>query len=303
MRVLVTVNDAFGHVLPLVPTIHALAQLGHDVLVACPGSAGGVAKRDRVECRQYGSLPLPPVAEPPSVDDRAARMHWAVGTSWPNHAHGWVDALLSDARAWRPDVVIVEPVEHAGRVVAATLYAPLVEHGWGFSLPDGADHTAGEGLANLYSRFGATWKAPDVRVDLGAASVQAADHPANVGRYRYVAWSPPSEPLPAPDERPRVLVTLGTFPNPSARARLRAAVESASALKLGVVVALGNDDREPDAEWPPGVTTARWLDLPAEVARCALVVHHGGPHAPLTCENAEVQTLNRNSTTSPSAIT
>ena len=28
--------------------------------------------------------------------------------------------------------------------------------------------------------------------------------------------------------------------------------------------------------WPPGVLVADWIDLPAEVTRCALVVLHGG---------------------------
>jgi UDP:flavonoid glycosyltransferase YjiC (YdhE family) len=276
MRVLVTVNDAFGHVLPLAPTVHALAEQGHDVLVACPGPTARLVRGHRVEVREYELTSLPRVREAPPRSDRAARLEWAVLTSWPNASRGWTAALLEDARTWRPDLVVVEPTEHAGRVVAAALDAPLVEHGWGFTLPAGVDEAAGDGLADLYAAAGTVARSPDLRVDLGYGGVQAADIPSAIERYRYVPWSPPAPPLPPPNGKPRVLVTLGTFPHTDAASRLRTAAEAAAALDTDVVVAIGNRDRLHGGSWPTGLLTADWIDIPTEIPRCALVVHHGG---------------------------
>jgi UDP:flavonoid glycosyltransferase YjiC (YdhE family) len=276
MRVLVTVNDAFGHVLPLAPTVHALARRGHDVLLACSGPSVRLARCPGVEIREYEPVVVPQLREAPPRSDHVARLAWSVRISWPNDARGWAAALLDDARAWRPDVVVVEPVEHAGRIAAAALGVPLVEHGWGFTLPAGVDRAAGEGLSDVYAAAGAVARPPHLRVDLGPDDIQAGDGPPAVQRYRYVPWSPPAVPLPPPDSRPRVLVTLGTVAHPDAAPRLRAAAEAAVALGAEVIVAVGNRDRLAGGAWPAGVRTADWMDLPAEVARCALVVHHGG---------------------------
>jgi UDP:flavonoid glycosyltransferase YjiC (YdhE family) len=276
MRVLVTVNDAFGHVLPLVPTVHALAQRGHDVLLACPGPTARQARRPGIEIREYEPVLVAPLREAPPRSDRATRLAWSVRVSWPNDARGWAAALLDDARVWRPDVVVVEPVEHAGRIAAAALEVPLVEHGWGFTLPADVDQAAGAGLADVYAAVGAVARPPDLRVDLGHHDIQAGDGPPAVERYRYVPWSPSAVQLSPPDRRPRVLVTLGTVAHPDAALRLRAAAQAATALGAEVIVAVGNRDRLDGGAWPAGGRTSDWMDLPAEVARCALVVHHGG---------------------------
>jgi UDP:flavonoid glycosyltransferase YjiC (YdhE family) len=233
MRVLVTVNDAFGHVLPLVPTVHTLARRGHDVLLACPGPTARLARCPGVEIREYEPVLGPQLRETPPRSDRATRLAWSVRVSWPNDARGWAAELLDDARAWRPDVVVVEPVEHAGRIAAAALEVPLVEHGWGFTLPADVDQAAGEGLSDAYAAAGAVARPPDLRVDLGHHDIQAGDGPPAVERYRYVSWSPSAVPLPPPDRRPRVLVTLGTVAHPEAARRLRAAARSRRARRRG----------------------------------------------------------------------
>jgi glycosyltransferase len=199
-----------------------------------------------------------------------------VHTSWPNAARGWAAALLADARQFRPDLVVCEPVEHAGRVVAAALGVPLVEHGWGFTLPAGGDATASAGLADLYRSVGATPRQPVLRVDLGSASVQSTDAEPAVYRYRYLPWGIPAEALPPPGSTPRVLLTLGTFPHPDAADRLRTAACAAAEVGAELVVVLGHDDRGDDRGWPAGTTVVRRVDLPSEITRCSLVVHHGG---------------------------
>jgi UDP:flavonoid glycosyltransferase YjiC (YdhE family) len=281
MRVLVTVNDAYGHVLPLVPTVRELARRGHDVLMACPGGTLDRLSLDGPQTRRYEPVETAPLPiGPPPRDRIAERLAFSVHLAWPNVARGWAGHLLADARRFRPDLVVCEPVEHAGRVVAAALGVPLVEHGWGFTLPAGTDATGGSGLADLYQTVGAAYQEPFLRVDLGSTELQASDIDQAVERYRYVAWSPPAQPLPPPGPTPRVLVTFGTFPNPGAADRLRQAVGvgvgAAAGLGMEQVVVLGNEDRRSTDGWPASVIVREWVQLPTEIARCALVVHHGG---------------------------
>lgn len=288
MRVLVTVNDAYGHILPLVPTVRELARQGHEVLLASPGPTAALAGGPGVLVRRYVPRPTPPVPPPPPRSQHADRLAWAVGRSWPNVARGWVDALLADAAEWRPDLVLVEPVEHAGRVVAAALDVPLVEHGWGFTLPAGADDAGADSLAAEYRRIGRPARPPDLRVDLGHPSIQAADLPPGVRRHRYVAWAPSAPALPRPGAAPRVLLTLGTFDHSGAADRLRVVASAAATLPAEVVVVLGNPDRRPGPPWRPGVLVRDWVNLPSEVAGCALVVHHGGAGTSWACLSAGV---------------
>lgn len=285
MRVLVTVNDATGHVLPLLPLIEALAAGGHDVLVASPGPAAGrLVTVPGVAVVEVAPGSVPPVTpDCPPHGEHAARLAWAVERSWPNDARGWAEQLLATAREWRPDLVVVEPVEHAGRVVAAAIGVPLVEHGWGFTLPEGSDLRGVAGLRDLYERLGTQPLPPALRIDTAPVQLQAADIPPAVERYRFVAWSPVAEPVRPPTPvTPRVLVTLGTYENPRAAERIRLAVDVVAGLGVEVVVALGHADRGSADGWPEGVVVTRWIDFAAEVPRCALVVHHGGAGSSLT---------------------
>lgn len=284
MRVLVSVNDAVGHVLPVLPLVRALRHADHDVALASPGpTAGRLVSIDGVRALSIAAEPVGPVEDPPPRGQHAARLQWAIQRSWPNAARGWAAPLLVAARDWRPDLVVVEPVEHAGRVAAAALEVPLVEHGWGFTLPDGSDSAAAAGILDLYAAHGTAPRPPGLRIDVGPQTLQAGDVPAGVERSRYLAWSPDLPPLPPPAAgRPRVLVSLGTFDNPHAADRLRAAVAAVASLPVEVVVALGNADRGGAQGFPETAVVAEWVDVPGEVLRCAAVVHHAGAGLSMT---------------------
>jgi L-demethylnoviosyl transferase len=284
VRVLVTVNDALGHLFPLVPTLVALTEAGADVVVACPGSAvDAVADRVAVCPIEPDQVEVPAF---PVGGERQQRFMFAVTRRWPSVARGWAAPLLAEAESWRPDVVVVEPTEHAGRLVASALGLPWVEHGWGFSLPAVADAEAISSLDDLYGAIGASACPPAARVDLGPQRLQAADAPA-LRRFRYRPWSPPAATLPAPGGRRRILVTLGTFPNPDAPARLAATAQAAAATGAETIVILGNRELG-EQTWPDGVLIAPWVDTAQEVARCDLVVHHGGAGTAYACVVAGV---------------
>lgn len=276
VRVLVTTNAAMGHFLPLVPTVLALVGAGHEVRVACPAPFAAVVDQtglDVIACDEQS----PDVAIPtaPAADDRDGRLTWAITTGWPWDARTWLTDLLARAREWGPDVVVVEPMEHAGRIVAAVLGVPVVEHGWGFSLPAGLTHLGTLTLRDLYSAAGARPRRPALSVDLGPANLQHRDA-ASVPRYRYRPCSLPGPGLPSPDGRPRVLVTLGTYAHPEARQRMRVIVAAALENESQVTAVLGHSDRGSRADFAPDVTVVDWIDLTAAVASYDLVAHHGG---------------------------
>jgi UDP:flavonoid glycosyltransferase YjiC (YdhE family) len=277
MRILVTTNAAIGHFLPMAATVAALVASGHEVRIGCPESFEPFVRKAGFEalgCKEIEvSVPVPP---PPPVEDREGRLMWAVALSWPSDCRPWVDSLLWYAEQWRPDLVMVEPVEHAGRIVAAALGAPLVVHGWGFTLPSHVQASAPLGILDLYERLSATPPRPALVADLGPSVLQASDI-GPVQRYRYQPFSVPGYPLPpARTGQRRVLVTLGTYANFGAASLLRAAVAAALEGGADVIAVLGNDDRGSRQTFPPGATALEWVDMPAAMAGCDLIVHHGG---------------------------
>lgn len=276
MRVLLTTNAAMGHFAPLAPTAQALLAAGHEVRIGCPAAFAGTVERAGFEALPCVVDPVEvAIAPPPTSPDRPTRLWWAITISWPSVARGWVRSLLDEARSWRPDVVVAEPVEFAGRVVAAALGVPLVEHGWGFSLPAGRTEPAMDGIRDLYTAAGSAPVAPSLTVDLGLDALQTPDAD-RVARYRYHPWPQPGEPLPEPDGRPRVLVTLGTFDHAGAAERIRVVAAGAADCGAQVIAVLGNPDRHSDDDFPDGVTVLEWVDVAAAVATSDLVVHHGG---------------------------
>jgi UDP:flavonoid glycosyltransferase YjiC (YdhE family) len=276
MRILVTTNAAIGHFLPMAPTIAELVACGHEVRVGCPESFEPFVRRAGFAASACRETEVTAPNVPALPDGADERLSWAITRSWPADCRTWVDALLDTARQWRPDVMIAEPVEHAGRVVAAALGLPLVVHGWGFTLPAGTDELAAAGIADLYDRVSAAPTPPALVADLGPDGVQATDSPS-VPRYTYRPFAVPGQPIPPPTSgKRRVLVTLGTYPSPSAATAIRAA--SSAALESGaeVIAVLGNADRGSREAFPRNVTVLEWVDMAAAVAGSDLIVHHGG---------------------------
>jgi UDP:flavonoid glycosyltransferase YjiC (YdhE family) len=284
VRILVTTNAAMGHFRPLAPTVAQLLIDGHEVRIGCPERFAPIVREAHFEPLPCAEIPVSlDVAAIPSTDDPEARLIWAITQSWPQDCRSWLDSLLGHLAQWRPDVIVAEPVEHAGRVAAAVLQVPLIVHGWGFTLPAGVETVAAGAIANVYKQLGTAPLEPTLTVDLGIGSIQAPDA-GDAQRYRYQPFSLAYEAQPPqPTAKHRVLVTLGTYPDPRAAEVIRTVAGAALETGAEVIAVLGNDDRQSEELFLPGVKVLKWVDMAAAVRASDLVVHHGGAGTSWTC--------------------
>ncbi|GAA2809193.1 DUF1205 domain-containing protein [Kitasatospora sp. CM 4170] len=292
MRILLTTAPLYGHVLPLVPLSWALRAAGHEVLLAAPGEFAGVAGEAGLPAvASAGAVSMggmigferdgTPAARPADPQGRVRRS----GRGFGRLAAHVLERTLRVAERWHPDLVVSEPTEYAGRLAAARLGLPWVEHGWGLRLSGLYAEAAEQELAPELAALGLPGlPAPRLRLDPCPARLQLPAGPAGpVHRIRYVPYNGPARVpswLREPRERPRVCVTLGSMA-PTARADLLAALPAALDA-AGVETVLATGAAPHTGALPASVRAAGWLPLDTVLPACDLVVHHGGPGTAMT---------------------
>ena len=207
-----------------------------------------------------------------------------------------VDDLLALARSWRPDLVVYDPLTHAGPLVAKLLGVPAVRSLFG---PDVTYfiNGAGEalGLGPLLQRFGL-----DHLDLLGAASVDpcppSLQYPATVAptrriHTRYIPYNGIAEvPAHLPsNDRTRICLTWGT-----SVARLLGdhaflpgevvlgAAKLAQERDADLVLAITANQRHLLPDLPPHVKVHENVPLHALLPTCHALIHQGGAGTLLT---------------------
>lgn len=293
MRILVTTAPSAGHFFPLVPFAWALRARGHQILVA-------TTEQFVAEAGRSG---LPAAASAPPVDLAAtmapgggphpSRRQGArdasiehIGRGFGRLAEQTVEGTAAIAERWAPDVVVAEPTEHSGAVVAAAHGVPLVRHGWGLEVPQEAEEIAADQLTPTLARLGLPAPAKaGLRIDICPDSLQVPQaRPAQ--RMRFVPYNGsgvvPPWLLEEPD-RPRVCVTLGSVvPQIHGVKLLQELGEELSAQDVEIVIAVADRFADELGPLPPGVRAAAWLPLNLVFPHCSAVVHHGGIGTALT---------------------
>ena len=118
MRVLFTTTGSAGHLGPLVPFADAVRRAGGDVLVATRGSSAKQAPRP---ASRYGRSPTrrrssaPALAEVRDLPLDVAYPRLVADVFGGMDARAALQDVLDACAAWRPDVVVSEPSEFAGR--------------------------------------------------------------------------------------------------------------------------------------------------------------------------------------------
>ena len=201
-------------------------------------------------------------------------------------AEAMVDDLLTLGRSWRPDLIVYDPLTHAGPIAAKLLGIPAVRNLFG---PDVMYFHTANGLTPLLDRLGLADGDVDV---LGAATVdptppglQFPDDvvPANRIRTRYVPYPGLAE-VPADlaswPARSRICLTWGTSIHRLLgeqaflpREVLHGAAKLADEHSAELVLAITASQRGMLPDIPDGVRVVESVPLEALLATCTALIH------------------------------
>lgn len=305
MRVVVTTSALEGHFFPMVPLAWALRAAGHDVLVSAPGNFTGAVTGtglhaagfvDPIEfeafmLRDRAGRPLTPPANP-------RERHASGGRAWGRLAAMQLKGTQALFEAWHPDLVISEPNEYAGRMLARRYGVPCIEHSFGImGMPEFVP-AATEELAPELEALGLdSLPDPDLFVDTCPAPLTEPGDPGGLV-MRYVPYNGAAL---APDwifeerSRPRIALTFGgVLPRHGRRdfrGMLRDWTLALPALGAEVVVAVADDLTAQWSPLPDGVRAAGWLPMNLTLPACDVVIHHGGAGTTMTAALAGVPQL------------
>ena len=289
MRTLLATTRGAGHYGPLRPVARAVADAGHEFLVAGPRSAAAMVRADGFEVWEvddasdedrgavFGALsPETSIDEGNALVVREIFGRLATTAALPG--------MQAAVEAWRPDVVARDALEFASALAAEPHGIPvarvsaglgLTEH-WALPLaaPALEDVRAAQGLPpdpECERLRGGTY------LTLAPASLEDPDAPAPPGTVRFHEAPPPAADRTT--DPPLVFVTFGSVvPTMGFYPDLyNGVVGILAGAGLRVLVAVGRDV-DPAALEPlrDGVRVEPWVDQPAVLASASAMVHHGG---------------------------
>jgi UDP:flavonoid glycosyltransferase YjiC (YdhE family) len=282
VRVLVTTTGSAGHLGPLLPFLEAIRAAGGEVLVATRRSSA-----DAVAAAGYRVWPLdePPPAQRSArfastrgLSPRAANERALTEVFAGLDAHAALPGVLDAIDRRRPDVVLSDAGEFAGRLAGAHRGVPfvkvsisqyVVEH----ELREATDAA----LARVRRAHGLrSLDGTTTELTLMPPSLEDPAAPGPPGLRRFRDGEAVRD---APGATPLVYLTFGTvapqrecFPD-----LYRAAVDALALLPVELLVTVGRDRDPADlGAVPAHVRVERWVDQATVLRRAAVVVCHGG---------------------------
>lgn len=282
MRILVTSFPAYGHFFPLVAFAWALRATGHEVLVAGPRLIAKEARNAGLPAAVVGTAAPPDIWA--NAQDPSGHNDGAVAEFGVTMAEHTTQDLLKLAGAWRPDLVLTEPMDLTGPLAAAARSIPLVVHRWGLQVPETLlASITGPVLTRvdaLYDRFGLSLAdtQPDGVIDNCPPSLRLSESSSWMS-MRYVPYCGtgivPSW-LFEPRTRPRVCVSMGSIPIAAGVDALRITSEALAEMPADVVVCGAGSRTSALGDLPENALAAGWLPHDQVLPTCDLLVHHGG---------------------------
>ncbi|GAA1858829.1 DUF1205 domain-containing protein [Asanoa iriomotensis] len=198
--------------------------------------------------------------------------------------------LLRFGRRWQPDLVIHDPTEFAGPVVASALGVRAIRHLYGLDLMYQLRRFLPAVVAPVAERLGVSnvdvVDAPTIDPCPTDFQLRVDYQPIVIRNEQYHGLpQPPCRPLDPP-RRPRVCITWGTTIGRLGGASLHLAGDVARALApldADLVVAVTPEQASLLGELPAGVRVVEGTPLSALLPDCTAVVHHGGAGTTLAC--------------------
>lgn len=196
-----------------------------------------------------------------------------------------VPDLLAVAQTWGPDLIVFEPCDFAGPLVAAAMGVPSIhvahsrmlpvpcyEQSEVFAAPLWA--AAGLDMPPLCGMYGGTY------VDICPARLQP-DFPPPASRVLPMRPASPPSPAPSPawlaalPDRPNIYVTFGTLDNELDRFRL--VLDALADVDCNVIATLGRENQPGDLDpLPANAVVEQFIPQALLLPRMDLVVMHGG---------------------------
>ena len=288
MRLLFTASPAYGHLLPLLPMLRAAMTAGHDVRLATGPDMVGPMRARAVPAYGVGATWDEIVAERDAEASRAhaedldAQRLVSASMLFGRAAARRLPGLLDLAGRWRPDVVVHEPLELGGVMLARHLGLPSVTHGYGPMFreygtlgPIVAGATGDPGVWDEMLAGTALDICPPALRPPGAAlwpEALALRPSAGEAGARRVLDLGPGRAL----RRPLVYVTLGTISNaiPGLMAEM---VEGLRSLSVDLVVTTGPGvDPASLGPQPAHVTVRQFVPQDQVLRHADLMVSHAG---------------------------
>ncbi|MEU1662856.1 nucleotide disphospho-sugar-binding domain-containing protein [Streptomyces sparsogenes] len=299
MRVLIVVTPVGSHLLPLVPLAWALAGAGHEVL--CAGEPGAVAAARSAGLHTFPveAGPLPADAPPPAPARRtpgAPAAVWepdwdALAVRWRARVGRVIDGYLRFAREWRPHLVLSDPVEFCGPIVAGALGVPSVVHRWGTDvLTTLARVPARAALRSVCERAGTPGGLlpdPDLLLDPCPPLLRhpraAPARPVRFVPYNGPGGHPAWGPVRSPDRRTICVSFSSQTIEKAGTAALAATARAFEGLEgARGVFTLSRGRAEELGPLPANVRVIEPTPLSQLLTRCTALVHHGGSGTGLT---------------------
>jgi UDP:flavonoid glycosyltransferase YjiC (YdhE family) len=291
MRVLFSCTAGDGHFMPTVPLARAFAAAGHDVVYSTAASC-----TERVAAAGFENLPAGPGVD--EVAEEMAAFRVRIEKVPPHErrpeafsfrfatldAPAKLDALLSEATAWQPELIVHETADLAAPPVAAALDVPSAQHSFGRLLPHACLERAAPLTAHLWERLGL---APDPLsgeyrgpyIDICPPSFQDASPPEGT-RVLHIRPATPAAADPVwrdrlGGDRPVVYVTLGTiFNDPGRFSTILSALGDVDATVLATI---GRDNDPADlGHLPENVIVEQYVPQADVLPLCAVAVGHAG---------------------------
>jgi UDP:flavonoid glycosyltransferase YjiC (YdhE family) len=302
LNVLFSVRPFRGHLHPLIPLARAFRRAGHQVAVASAEDVAAVVTG--------AGLPwLPAGLNPREVWQQCEEEESDYG--YLPVRSKVADLLEIALEQFRPDVIIREPTDLAPAVAAEVAGAVSVIYGIGNFIPVKswrhlkADETLrtlrreyglaeDPGLDSLYrDLYLSVLSPPFERADrLPVAAVQRLRYTTWDGDTNFTPWitgaTASEDPPASADDRPAVLVTLGTVYNYVSDLFSRF-LEALGTEPIDVICTLGDGaDEAVLANAPANVRFERYLPHSSILPRCQAMLCHAGFNTTMGCLQAGV---------------
>ncbi|MFI1913917.1 nucleotide disphospho-sugar-binding domain-containing protein [Nocardia sp. NPDC020380] len=313
MRVLFATSPWPTHYFMTVPTAWAFRAAGHEVIVVSQPSMAELIARSGMAAARVGpdidlvairkrTLPFERKAGAPPPADGENDGADQVFDAWRAATTANVDPLVDFAKAWRPDIVLCDPMCPGGLVAAAVLGVPGIRHLWA---PDFLGSAGAEQLLPQLPGFYEPFERRGVRVE-GDPALRTVDpcppsmEPPPSDRRIHVQFVPYngtgvlSDRLPPRSGRPRICLTWGmsvTRIIGSAAFLLPQIISALSGLDAEIVVAVDATQRAMLGSVADNVRVHESAPLHMLLPTCDVIVHQGGAGSTLTAARYGVRQL------------